>query len=99
MAAISFLTMYAVGYTLQIGLSIGVHTMDFKNATDELFDRVTHETLASELGVSIPTIRQARLDESANAHRQPPEGWEKAVARLAEERARHYRELVRKLKG
>jgi hypothetical protein len=73
--------------------------MNFKEATDALFERVTHEALAGELGVSVPSIRQARLDSKAMAYRQPPEGWERAVAALAEARLRHYRELVRKLKG
>jgi hypothetical protein len=53
--------------------------MNFKDATDALFERVTHEDLAGALGVSVPSIRQARLDGKALAFRQPPEGWEKAV--------------------
>ena len=73
--------------------------MNFKEATDALFERVSHEDLATELGVSVPSIRQARLDPKAAAHRQPPEGWGKAVASLAESRVRHYKELVRKLRG
>ena len=73
--------------------------MNFKEATDALFERVTHEDLAGALGVSVPSIRQARLDGKALAFRQPPEGWEKAVATLAESRVRHYQGLVRKLKG
>lgn len=73
--------------------------MNFKDATDALFERVTHEELATELGVSVPSIRQARLEPKALAYRQPPEGWEKAVASLAESRVKHYQALARRLKG
>ena len=73
--------------------------MNFKEATDALFERVTHEDLAEALGVSVPSIRQARLDGKALAFRQPPEGWEKAISRLAERRIRHYQTLARKLKS
>ena len=73
--------------------------MNFKDATDALFVRVSHDDLASELGVSLPSIRQARLDGKALAFRQPPEGWEKAVVSLAEGRIRHYQGLLRKLRG
>jgi hypothetical protein len=68
--------------------------MDFKKATDALFDGVGHKDLADELGVSIPTIRQARLGVSAKAHRPPPKGWERAVIGLAENRIRYYHELI-----
>ena len=73
--------------------------MDFKAATDALFERVTHEDLAAALGGSIPAIRQARLDPSASAHRSPPEDWQKAVKALAEGRVRHFQKLVRNLGG
>lgn len=61
--------------------------MDFKVATDRLTDRVSHEELAETLGVSVAAIRQARLSPEANAHRQPPPGWEKGVAQLARARS------------
>jgi hypothetical protein len=73
--------------------------MNFKEATDALFERVTHDDLASELGVSVPSIRQARLDSKAEAFRQPPDGWEGGVRKLAEARAKHYEQLARKVKG
>jgi hypothetical protein len=73
--------------------------MNFKEATDALFERVTHEALAEQLGVSVASIRQARLDPSAAAFRQPPEGWEGAVMTLAMGRERHYRQLAKKIKG
>ncbi len=72
--------------------------MDFRKATDALFDRVDHADLAKALGVSIPLVRQARLDRTAVAHRSPPEGWEKAVMRLAEDRAGRLSLLAERLK-
>jgi hypothetical protein len=71
--------------------------MDFKAATDALFHRVTHDDLAEELGVSVPSIRQARLEDEAHAHRSPPEGWEKGVKRLAERQVRHFQQLLARL--
>jgi hypothetical protein len=72
--------------------------MDFRKATDELFDRVDHETLAKRLGVSIASIRQARLNPKAKAHREPPPNWPDATIRLAEEQIRKYERLIANLK-
>ncbi len=71
--------------------------MDFKEATDRLTDRVTHEELAGQLGVSVASIRQARLSEGAAARRAPPSDWQRAVLRLARERIRHFQRLVEEL--
>lgn len=71
--------------------------MEFKKATDALFDRVSHEDLAKALGVSVASIRQARLDENALARRSPPKGWERHLKRLAEQKAEHFRRLAAKL--
>lgn len=71
--------------------------MNFKKASDSLFDRIHHEVLAGELGVSVATIRQARLDVRAKAHRSPPKNWERAVVGLAEDRIHHLHELIGKL--
>jgi len=73
--------------------------MNFKEATDGLFDRIDHAKLAEALGVSVASIRQARLSETATAHRSPPEGWVKAVIKLAERQARHYETLIQRLKS
>jgi hypothetical protein len=73
--------------------------MDFKKATDALFSRISHDDLAKALDVSVALIRQARLAPSAGAHRSPPEGWQSAAARLAEERARHYARLAERLRA
>jgi hypothetical protein len=71
--------------------------MNFKEATDGLFRRVSHEDLAEQLGVSVAAIRQARLDPAANAYRAPPKGWERAIVELAENRIRHYHQLLGEL--
>jgi hypothetical protein len=73
--------------------------MDFKEATDGLFARIDHEDLAKRLGVSVASIRQARLRPEAGAHRAPPENWQPAVIRAAEERMGHYRELIAHLRS
>ena len=73
--------------------------MTFKKATDRLFSRVDHEDLATALGVSVASIRQARLSPDALAHRTPPPDWETAVLRLAEERVSHFRKLIEEIRG
>jgi hypothetical protein len=72
--------------------------MNFRQATDELFAKVDHEDLARALGVSVASIRQARLKENANAHRSPPGEWRSAVIRLAQEKADRYRRLADELR-
>jgi len=73
--------------------------MTFKTATDRLFSRVDHKDLAKALGVSVASIRQARLRPDALAHRSPPPEWENAVVRLAEERVWHFRKLIEEMRG
>src|SRR5665213_1974319 len=71
--------------------------MNFKKITDDLFDAISHDDLAEAAGVSVATIRQARLGDEAKARRSPPAGWEKAVLKLAQARARHFERLVSRL--
>ena len=71
--------------------------MDFKKATEELMAGMTRGQIAEALGVSEATVRQARLDETANAHRNPPEGWEGKVAKLAKARSERLARLADKL--
>jgi DNA-binding GntR family transcriptional regulator len=73
--------------------------MTFKQATDRLFSRIDHRELAKALGVSVASIRQARLKPDALAHRSPPPGWEKALLRLSEERVLHFRKLIEEIRG
>lgn len=77
----------------------GTAYMTFKKVTDRLFSRVVHEDLAHALGVSVASIRQARLSPDAVAHRTPPPDWETAVLRLAEERVSHFRKLIEEIRG
>jgi hypothetical protein len=73
--------------------------LDFRKATDELLSAcISHQELADALGVSVPSVRQARLDSDAKAHRSAPEGWEKAVRKLAEDRAARLGRLAGRLK-
>jgi hypothetical protein len=67
--------------------------MDFTEATDRLMKSVSLADLARELGASYGLIRQARMDSVSPSYRRPPSGWELAVARLAEQRARELMKL------
>jgi DNA-binding GntR family transcriptional regulator len=73
--------------------------MEFREATDELLSRISHEQLAETLGVSVAAVRQARLAQSANAHRPPPKDWRFAVIRLAEQQIMRNRELIERVRG
>jgi hypothetical protein len=68
--------------------------MNFKEATDALFERISHEDLADALGISVASIRQARLSPDANAFREPPKGWEEAVLQLAKKRLARDQRIV-----
>lgn len=71
--------------------------MNFRKAIDELCERIDHDDVAKALGVSVQTVRQARMAPEAAAHRSPPDQWEREVIRLAESRLTHYRQLIDKL--
>jgi predicted transcriptional regulator len=71
--------------------------MNFRDAVDRLGERVAHEQVADALGVSVASVRQYRLSPKAKAHRTPPNGWQKALARLARERSRELRALAEAL--
>ncbi len=70
--------------------------MDFKAATDALTDAVRMRDLAGELGVSPNLLFRARMRKNAH-YRSPPEGWEKAVAKLARRRAKELERLAEEL--
>jgi hypothetical protein len=72
--------------------------MNFKEATDGLCEGVSHADLAQALGVSVASVRQARLAPLAKAHREPPRGWRYVVISLAEQRIMHYRRLIDQLR-
>ena len=72
--------------------------MNFKNASDNLFHRISHAELADTMNVSIAAIRQARLSRSAKAYREPPRDWRKAIILLAQTRIARLRMLISGLK-
>lgn len=71
--------------------------MDFKTATDRLTACISHADIAAAAGVSVQSIRQARLDPTNPNHRPPPDAWEKTVIRLAREKRRELKELIEEL--
>lgn len=73
--------------------------MDFTKATDKACEAITHVDIAEAAGVSVQTVRQARLSPESANHRPPPPGWQRVVARLAEERAGRLLELAKELRG
>ena len=46
--------------------------MNFREAVDALGSSLTHEDVAKALGVSVQTIRQARMKEDSKSYRAPP---------------------------
>jgi hypothetical protein len=72
--------------------------MIFREAVDALCISLNHEDVAKALGVSLQTVRQARMRQGTSAFRAPPKNWKAAIIRLAEGRASHYRKLSQKLK-
>ena len=72
--------------------------MDFKKATDGLMAGMTRGEIADALGCSEATVRQARLEPEAKAHRKPPEGWERIVRKLAEQKAQYFKRLADRLR-
>lgn len=71
--------------------------MEFRDAIDGLCAKIDHDDVAKALGVSVQTVRQARMSVDAKAHREPPPKWKDTVIRLAEERVSHYRELIKEM--
>lgn len=71
--------------------------MDFNEATNRLCERIHHKDVAQALGVSVQTVKQARLGSGKSARRPAPAGWRDQIIRLAELRARHYQGLVDEL--
>lgn len=73
--------------------------MDFKTATDRVGGCITHADIAEAAGVSIQTVRQARMDPNSTSYRNPPLGWETVLARLLRERAHELTTLADILEG
>lgn len=76
-----------------------VSRIDFKRASDRVAAaRITLADMAKSVGVAHQTLRRARLDPENAAYREPPEGWEKAVAKLAQKRASDLIKLAEELR-
>ena len=74
--------------------------MDFKQATDRATTTcITLADIAEIAGVKHHSVRRARLDPRTVSYRSPPAGWEKAIAKLARERAGELVKLAEELEG
>ena len=74
--------------------------MDFRSASGRATDAcITLADIAKEVDIAPQTIRRARMDPSSANYRTPPVGWEKAIAKLARERAGELVELAEELEG
>jgi hypothetical protein len=71
--------------------------MNFREATDAVCKPLNQQHVADALGVSLQTVRQARLSEDTYGFRAPPRNWKGAIIRLAEARVLHYHKLIEKL--
>ena len=71
--------------------------IDFKAATDALFEKTGAEELAAELGCNPQSIKQARMEPDKPGFRSPPPEWESAVAKLARKRAAQLLKLANRL--
>lgn len=74
-------------------------SINFRKATDDLLEVISHEELAEALGCSVATIRQARRDEGTASYRSPPKAWQPVVAKLAEQKAKKLSQLAAKLRA
>jgi hypothetical protein len=87
--------LYILAYTTIVNADI---YMKFREAVDALCASLSHQDVAKALGVSLQTIRQARMKEDSKSFREPPKNWERALIRLAENRIAYYRKLVERLR-
>jgi hypothetical protein len=71
--------------------------MDFKTATDRLTTCVGHAEIADAAGVSVQSVRQARLDPNNPNYRPAPSGWQRALARIAKQRSKELKALAEEL--
>jgi hypothetical protein len=82
-----------------VNIDVNAMSKRFREITDRLTAAVSLAELAAELGVSHGLIRQARLSEDATSYRNPPNGWDHAVAVLARRRARQLEELAAEIES
>jgi hypothetical protein len=72
--------------------------MDFREATDALCEKLDHADIAKALGVSVQSVRQARMAPPAKARREAPRDWPYAVIRLAEKEIMRNRALIEQVR-
>jgi hypothetical protein len=70
---------------------------DFRAVMAELGAKIGADEMAAELGVSLQTIKQARMEADSAGRRPAPEGWEKAARKLAQRQAAYFQRLAEKL--
>lgn len=68
--------------------------MDFRTAVKALGGAYTQQDIADALGVSWHSVKQASLPSDSPGHRNPPEGWERALVKLAEKRSEEMDDLA-----
>ena len=74
--------------------------MDFKAASDRAIGAcITLADISTATGVSDSLVRRARLDPEGPSFRRPPEGWNKAIAKLARKRAGELVKLAGEVEG
>ena len=72
--------------------------MKFQEASDRAIGAcITLADIAEAAGTAPQTLRRARIDPGSSNYRRPPDGWERAIARLARERAAELRKLAEQL--
>ena len=73
--------------------------MDFRTATDKLCAPVTHEDVARQLGISVQSVRQARMNGNSNGQRKPPDHWRDALITLTKNRISYFEWLIQQLES
>ena len=74
--------------------------MDFRGASGRATGAcITLADIAKEVDIAPQTLRRARLDSKTRGYRPPPQGWQKAIAKLARERAGELVKLAEELEG
>jgi hypothetical protein len=58
---------------------------------------LSHADIAAAAGVSVQSVRQARLNPNNPNFRSPPSGWRKILAQLAREREAEFHDLAEEL--
>ena len=73
--------------------------MDFVKATDRVKSAsITLADIAQAAKTPASALRRARMDPDSPNYRPPPEGWEKALAKLVQKRASDLIKLAEELR-